>query len=241
MMRSFATATILTLSSLAITPAVAQVAPAPAVIPDGTILDISATGKTMRVPDLATIRAGVVTQAATAAQAMTDNAQRMAGMLAALKAAGIEPRDIATDSVSLSPQYRNEDNKPPVITGYQASNTVVVRFRDIGKAGAILDTLVTQGANQIDGPNLTLAAPDTALDEARVDAIRRARARADLYAKAAGLTIVRILAISEGGGGPVYPMAMRGTMGDAGVVNATPISAGESDVTATVSVRFLLR
>jgi hypothetical protein len=241
-MRLLATAAVITLSSIAITPALAQVVPtAPAIIPDGTLLDVSATGKTTRVPDLATIRAGVVTQAPTAAAALSDNAQRMGGVLAALKKAGVQPRDIATANVSLQPQYRYEDNKPPVITGYQATNTVSIRFRDIAKSGAILDALVAQGANQIDGPNLSLDQPDAELDEARVDAVKRAQARAELYAKAAGLSVSRILTIAEGGeiAGPPPPMPVY-RMAAAKAAD-TQVLPGESDVTVTITVRFLLK
>jgi uncharacterized protein YggE len=241
-MRLLATAVVITLSSIAVAPALAQTMPvAPAVIPDGTLLDVTATGKTTRVPDLATIRAGVVTQAATAAAALSDNANRMSAVLSALKRAGIQPRDIATANVSLQPQYRYEDNKPPVITGYQATNNVSIRFRDIAKSGAILDALVAQGANQIDGPNLSLDQPDAALDEARVDAVKRAQARADLYAKAAGLSVSRILTIAEGGevAGPQPPMPVY-RMAAAKAAD-TQMMPGESDVTVTITVRFLLK
>jgi uncharacterized protein YggE len=241
-MRLLATAVVITLSSIAVAPALAQTMPvAPAVIPDGTLLDITATGKTTRVPDLATIRAGVVTQAATAAAALSDNANRMSAVLSALKRAGIQPRDIATANVSLQPQYRYQDNKPPVITGYQATNNVSIRFRDIAKSGAILDALVAQGANQIDGPNLSLDQPDAALDEARVDAVKRAQARAQLYAKAAGLSVSRILTIAEGGeiAGPPPPMPVY-RMAAAKVAD-TQVMPGESDVTVTITVRFLLK
>src|ERR1700712_1649295 len=135
----------------------------------------------------------------------------MAGLLAALKTAGVQPRDIATSNVSLQPQYRYENNQPPVITGYQASNTVSIRFRDIAKSGAILDILVKQGANQIDGPSLAIDQPDAALDEARADAVKRARARAELYARAAGLSVSRIVSITESGqndGSSPQPMMM---------------------------------
>lgn len=241
-MRLLATAVVITLSSIAVAPALAQTVPvAPAMIPDGTLLDITATGKTTRVPDLATIRAGVVTQGATAAAALSDNANRMSAVLSALKRAGIQPRDIATANVSLQPQYRYEDNKPPVITGYQATNTVSIRFRDIAKSGAILDALVAQGANQIDGPNLSLDQPDAALDEARVDAVKRAQARAQLYAKAAGLSVSRILTIAEGGeiAGPPPPMPVY-RMAAAKAAD-TQVMPGESDVTVTITVRFLLK
>jgi uncharacterized protein YggE len=227
-------------------PAAAQQAVQPTVEPlvpaAGTVLEVSAEGRTTRVPDLATIRAGVVSQAPTAAAALGDNAQRMARVLAALKRAGVAERDIATSTVGLSPQYRYADNQPPAITGYQATNSVAIRFRDVARAGTILDALVAQGANQIDGPNLSIDKPDAALDEARTDAVKRARAKAEVYAAAAGLRVVRMVSISEagqdagGGGDPVRPMMMR-VQADAA---PTRIAPGEKDVTVTLSVRFLL-
>ncbi|WP_380785370.1 SIMPL domain-containing protein [Sphingomonas sp. R86521] len=218
------------------TPSVAPMVPA-----TGTVLDVTAEGRTTRVPDVATIRAGVVSQSATAAAALSDNAQRMTKVLAALKRAGVAPRDIATATVGLSPQYRYADNQPPVITGYQATNSVSVRFRDVAKSGAILDALVGEGANQIDGPNLSIDQPDAALDEARADAIKRAKARADLYAKAAGMRVTRIVSIAENGenaGGSPPPMVFMARAAMA--KDSTQIAAGEKDVTVTLSVRFLL-
>lgn len=234
-------------SLLAVVPLLAIAAPAaaqsvdPMIPASGTVLTVTAEGRTTRVPDLATIRAGVVAQAPTASAALADDAARMQRVLAALKKAGIAPRDIATASVALNPQYRYVDNQPPVLTGYQATNTVSIRFRDIAKAGPILDALVAEGANQIDGPNLSLDNPDAALDEARTDAVHRARQRADLYATAAGLHVVRIVSIAEqgenAGGGGAQPMMFARAMAKADTV----IAPGEKDVTATLSVRFLLQ
>ena len=214
---------------------------APAILPDGTILDVSAEGHTSRVPDVATIRAGVVTQGQTAATALADNATRMARVLAALKKAGVAPRDIRTANVSLSPQYRYTDGQPPAVTGYQASNSVAVRFREVAKSGAILDALVAEGANQIDGPSLSLDQPESALDEARVSAVKIARARAEVYAKAAGLTVSRIVSIAESGsndGGSPPPVLY---MARAKAADSTQIAAGETEVSVTLSVRFLLK
>lgn len=217
----------------------AAVTPVPVI--QGTRLDIVAEGAVTRTPDLATISAGVVTQAATAGAAMTENATRMAGTIAALKKAGVADRDIQTSSISLNPQYRYADNQPPVLTGYQASNQVSIRFRDVRRAGAILDTLVAQGANQINGPSLTVDQPDAALDEARAAAIAKARARAELYAKAAGLSVKRILSISETGDVtpprpvPIMAMAMRKEAAD------TSIEAGEQRLSVAVSVTFELQ
>ena len=178
-MRLLATAAVITLSSIAVAPALAQTMPvAPAMIPDGTLLDVTATGKTTRVPDLATIRAGVVTQAATAAAALSDNANRMSAVLSALKRAGIQPRDIATANVSLQPQYRYEDNKPPVITGYQATNTVSIRFRDIAKSGQILDALWRKAPIRSTGPISRSTSPmrrSTKRESTRSSVPRRAR------------------------------------------------------------------
>ncbi len=224
---------------LAASPAIAQTAPA--ILPEGTLLDVSAEGHTSRVPDVATIRAGVVTQGATAAAALADNAGRMARVLAAVKKAGVAPRDIRTATVSLSPQYRYADGQPPAVTGYQATNSVAVRFRDVARSGAILDALVAQGANQIDGPSLSLDAPEAALDEARVAAVAIARARAELYARAAGLSVSRIVSISESGsndGGSPQPVLYVRAMKAA---DATQIAAGETEISVTVSVRFLLK
>lgn len=207
----------------------------------GTRLDVVAEGEVTRVPDVATISAGVVTQAATAGAAMSENATRMAATVNALKKAGVAARDIQTSSINLSPQYRYGENMPPVITGYQASNQVNVRFRDVKRAGAILDTLVAQGTNQINGPMLALDKPEAALDEARTAAIAKARARAELYAHAAGLSVKRILSISESGGAtpPPHPMVMQMARGKEAA--DTSIEAGEQKLTVAVSVSFELQ
>lgn len=212
---------------------------APAI--SGTRLDISATGESKRVPDIAAISAGVVTQSPDASAALSANAARMSRVIAALKRAGVAERDIATSQISLNPQYRYGENVPPTITGYQAQNTVTVRFRDVRKSGAILDALVAEGANTINGPNLMLDQPQAAEDEARVDAIGKARARATLYAEAAGLRVKRILTITEGGGyqpGPPMQMRMRQQAGESAA--DTSISPGEQTISVTVTVSFEL-
>lgn len=220
----------------------AQQVPAPAapVLLDATLLDVVAEGRSTRVPDLATIRAGVVTQGTTAQVALSENATRMDRVIAALKRAGVADRDLQTATIQLNPQYRYGENVPPAITGYQATNTVSVRFRDVAKSGAILDALVREGANQIDGPNLAVEAMDTAMDEARTDAIRRARARAELYAKAAGLRVERILVIAEGATA-LPPQPMPQMMMRAEMAKDSQVLPGEQEINATVTVRFLLR
>jgi uncharacterized protein len=207
---------------------------------NGTRLELTARGEVNAVPDLAIINAGVVTQAIDARTAMAQNAQRIQAVIGALRGAGIAERDIRTQSVSLQPQYRYQENRPPVVTGYQASNQLNVRFRNINQAGPILDTLVRQGVNQIDGPTLTIDQPDAMLDAARVDAIRKARARAEVYARASGLNVRRIVVISEQadvGGRPVPMMAARAAMVEQA---STAIVPGEQEIGVSVSVVFEL-
>lgn len=232
------------LVALAAWPAAAQVPVAPgAQLPaDATLLEVSAEGRTTRVPDVATISAGVVTSAPTAAAAFAANAEQMARVLAALDKAGIAKRDTQTASVQLQPQYRYENNQPPVLTGYQAVNSVNLKLRDVARGGRVVDALVQAGANQVSGPTLSIDEPDAALDEARADAVKRARARAELYARAAGMSVARILSISEEGGeyqGPPRPQAMMRVA--AAAVADTEMRAGEQDVTVRVAVRFVLR
>lgn len=232
-------------AALALLPSIAAAQTPQQTVPaDGTLLNVSATGRVTRTPDMATVRAGVVTQSPTAAAALSDNAQRMAAVVRALRGAGVETRDISTSNVSLQPQYRYAENQPPAITGYQASNTVAVKFRDVAKSGAVLDALVKAGANQIDGPAMALSEPDAALDEARTDAVKRARTRADLYARAAGLTVARIVSIDEAGendGGTPQPPVLYRARAMAAQDAATTVLPGETDVTVTVNVRFLLK
>jgi uncharacterized protein len=207
---------------------------------NGTRLDIVAQGSVKRVPDVAIISAGVMTTARDAKSAMAANATAMTRVLAALRSAGVAERDMSTAQIGLSPQYRYVDNQAPVVTGYQATNSVTVRFRDIAKSGAILDALVAAGSNQINGPTLTIDKPEAAMDEARTDAIKSARARAELYAKAAGLTVKRIVAISESANMP-QPMPVayaRGAMIQAEA--KTEVVPGEQDVGVTVNVTFEL-
>jgi uncharacterized protein len=207
----------------------------------GTRLDISATGEVSRVPDIAIISAGVTTLDKSATGAIEQNAAQMARVRAALKRAGIADKDIQTSSFNLNPEYRYENNLPPVLTGYRVSNQVSVRFRDIKATGQILDALVAEGANQINGPSLTIDKPEQAMDEARVKAIAVGQARAELYARALGKRVVRLLSVSESGGyavPPPMPM-MRAQMADSAAKSV--IDPGEQQISISVAMSFELQ
>jgi uncharacterized protein len=239
MKSSVLTALVLSSATLA---ASAAWADQPATVPiAGTRLDISADGEVTRAPDIATLSAGVVTSGSSAAAAMADNARRMAAATAALRQAGVADRDIRTSSLSLQPRYADTNgDQPPRIVGYQASDQLSVTFRDIKRAGPILDALVGQGVNQINGPDFALEHPDAALDEARAQAMQKARARAETYAKAAGLSVKRIVAIQETGGYSP-PQAPRPFMMMARAKAATDLQPGEEKIGVTVNVTFELQ
>jgi len=237
MMMTRTLATLLLLS--AATPALAQNAGQPHLL-TGTRLDLTVEGEVTRAPDLVTISAGVVTEAGDAGAAMSQNATRMSATVAALRKAGIADRDIQTSALSLSPRYRYAEGQAPKITGYQASNQVTVKFRDIKRAGAVLDALVAAGANQINGPSFSVENADAALDEARAEAVAKARARANLYAKATGLSVKRILSIRESGGNYAPPRPMP-VMAMARAEKAdTAIEPGEQKLSVSLSVSFEL-
>lgn len=224
-------------------PAVAQEPPAITQSITGTRLDLSVTGEVTRVPDLAVITAGVVTHAATATAALQDNADRMQRVTAALKRAGIADSDVQTSSINLSAEYRYPENQPPQLTGYTASNQLTIRFHDIRSSGKILDALVAQGVNQINGPNLTLEHPEQALDEARAQAIATGRARADLYARSLGMRVVRVVSISESGGyaapPPAPPRPMMAMV--SGARAETEVIPGEQKIQITLAMTFELQ
>ena len=206
----------------------------------GTRLDIVATGEVSRVPDVAVITAGVVSRAATATEALQDSANRMSRVLAALKSAGVADRDVQTSNVSLNPEYRYPQDQAPQLVGYTASNSVTVRFRDIRSSGKILDALVREGANQINGPSLVVDKPESALDEARAKAIATGRARADLYAHSLGMRVVRIVSVNESGGGyaPPPPVPM---MARAYESAQTKIEPGEQKLQVSLAMTFELQ
>ncbi len=238
MMRNLRLAVLLATAAVPAGAASAQTQPLPAI--SGTRLDIVATGEVMRVPDVAHITAGVVTTAPSATAALEQNARQMASVRQALRNAGIADRDIQTSSINLFPDYRHDERGGnPQIIGYRASNEVMVKFRDIKSAGKILDALVAQGANQINGPMLAIDKPEQALDEARVAALASARARAELYARAAGKKVGRILSISETGSMQVPMMRMRAQAGMA-AADSTSIDPGQQAVSVNLSVSFEL-
>ncbi len=186
-------------------------------------------------PDLAQIRTGVTSQAKTAKEASDVNAKAAQGVVAALRAAGIEDKDIQTTRLTLQPTYDNSNGPARGrINGFQASNQVMIRVRDIAKLADIIDRTVSAGATDIGGIEFVLSAPSQALDRARDAAVADAHRKAEIYTKAAGVTLGRVLTLSEdqASAEPVLMSARAST--------APPIMPGEKTLKLTVTMSYEL-
>jgi uncharacterized protein YggE len=201
--------------------------------PRRSSVTVAGVGTVSAAADQAEITTGVVTQAATAAQALAANSQAMERLLQALGGLGIASRDIQTINVSVSPQRRPpKEGQPPEIVGYEVTNQVRVKVRDLSRLGRVLDQQVGQGANLVSGINFGVREPAPLLDEARKRAMADARRKADLYAASAGLKVGRVLSVREAGVAPPAPRAMMSA--------AVPVAPGEQEIQASVTVTFTL-
>lgn len=219
----------------------ATAAPAAAQLPPGgddrPTLSMTVTETADAAPDTATFGVGVETQAPNAQAALADNSRQMAGVIAALRRAGLPERDIQTRGINLSPQYDYQGQQRRFL-GFQATNAVNVKTRDIAGLGRLLDTLVTAGGNTIDGPNFSIADPSALRRQARLKALRTAEVQAADYAQATGHRRARLIAIGEGYAPfvprPVLTMAMRSEA----AAPPPPVQPGEISTGVTLSVTY---
>jgi hypothetical protein len=205
-----------------------------------TTVTLSAFGEAEAAPDMATLSLGVETAAPTAAQAMGDNAAAMARVIAAIKAAGVKDRDLKTSSLSLAPQYVYEQNGPARLTGYQASNQVVVTVRDLARLGPLADAAVAAGATNVGQIAFGLADPLATQNSARVAAVKALEDKAALYAQAVGYHIVRLVNLTEGAASSPGPRPFAMTAMRAGAPTPTPVEAGELKMRVDVTGVFEL-
>ena len=213
--------------------------PAMSSIQPETTITLMGRGSIEQPPDVAMINVGVQVEAKTAAEAMAQQATNMNGVFAAVKAAGIADRDMLTGDMSLNPAYEYPNNARPHLTGYQASNSITIKVRKLDTLGKTLDAVVKGGGNTINGISFSVDQPDKFQNEARVEAIKDAAAKAELYAKAVGYKVKRIVTISEQEFYPQPPMPVTMRMQDM-AAEATPIAAGEVSLVQTVNVVFEL-
>jgi uncharacterized protein YggE len=234
------TAALAAFAAMSIAPMAEAQEPKRMMMQDATLLSVTAEGRVSEKPDMATLTAGVMTDARTAEAALSENAKKMTSVMAAIRGAGVADKDMQTAGLNVSPQYAYEEGRAPRVTGYQAMAMVQIKVRKIEQVGRVVDAVVANGSNQLHGVIFGLAEPDVALDRARGDAVKKARARAEIYANAAGLKVQRIVSIAEAGApvqGPIPVMMEARAAGGA----PTPVAEGELDLSAPVSVVFELK
>lgn len=209
----------------------------------GPVVELTISETVQSVPDLALIGAGVQTRAASAREAVRQNAAAMDRVVTRIRALGIPAKDIQTSNFSLNPEYRyDRESEQQVFTGYQVTNQVSVKLRDMKRTGEVLDALVEAGANNLYGPSFMLENDEQAKAEARSAAFRRGQALAGDYARMAGYSGVRLLEISESfqsfapGPQPLMAKRLAADVAEA----ATPVEPGEVGTGVTVSVKFAL-
>lgn len=185
-------------------------------------------------PDNANIRLGVTSQGKNAREASEANARQMTNVLAAIREAGVADRDVQTSRLSLQPQYEQGKAGPARLLGFQVTNQVTIRIREIDKFPGILDRAIAAGANEMSGIEFVVSEQSKLLDQARDDAVTDARRKAELFARAAGVKLGAVTSITEEGSSPPRPVmqAMR--------VSAVPVAPGEQMLRAAVSVTFEL-
>jgi uncharacterized protein YggE len=228
-------------ASLAAAIIAATLLAAPAIAQTLLPATISVTGEAeLSVPpDLAQVDAGVTSNARTARDASEANNAAMGRVLLALKGAGIAEKDYQTSQLSLQPQYApNRANDSPAIVGYRASNHVTIKLRDVTKIAGVIDTLVGAGANEIGGISFMVSQASKLLDQAREQAIADARRKAEIYAKAAGVTLGAPVSISEESA--PGPMPYRAKM-TGGIAAATPVAQGEETLAISVNVSWAIK
>jgi hypothetical protein len=217
-------------SGLLAAPALAQVAPV-------ATISVSGEASVSVPPDLAQIDAGVSTEARTAREASEANNTTMGKVLLALKGAGIEEKDYQTSRLSLQPQYAPNRSGPNAVAGYRAANRVTVKLRDVSKVASTIDILVGAGANELGGISFMVSAASKLLDDAREQAIADARRKAEIYARAAGVTLGSPVSISEEGAAGPAPFRKMA----AGMAAAAPVAQGEETLQVTVSVVWAIK
>ncbi len=205
-----------------------------------TFISVTGEGEATAPPDMATIRAGVATQAATAKEALNQNNATMQSLIALVKEHEIADKDVQTSSFNVHPIYDHspETRKVPEAIEYRVVNEVQVKVRNLSTLGDVLDALVETGSNQISGVSFELDTPHEILNEARARAVHNAKSRAEVYAEAAGVEVGRVLQISEQ---PVdVPRPMHLGVEFRAEAAGVPVATGEQEFRVTVNVVYEL-
>ena len=206
---------------------------------DAPTITVNASATVTLPADRAVISIGVRTSASTAAEASAQNAAAMETVLTALEAVGVLPEDVSTADYSIYPNYVYNDDGTRSLVGYEITNMLSVSVRDVEQLGTVLDAAIAAGANEMYGITFASTQEQAGQDQALCAAIEEAYRKGQLMAEASGMTLGSVVTIVEGGGSyAVYANAKLEAADMA--AGATTIIADGVDVTATVSITFIL-
>ncbi len=201
---------------------------------------IEGEGKVSGAPTLAEISFGLLSEGADVARIQQENTQKVNAMVAAVKQMGITEKDIQTSQYSINPKYDYKDGTSKIV-GYQVSQSVSLKLRDLSKIGDVLTKVGQMGGNQVSGPTFTIDDPSSLKQEARMKALEDARKKAEALSGVLGVRVGRVVTFSESSNSPIPPMPVmyREMAMDAAAQVANPtIEAGSLDVRSNVSVTF---
>jgi uncharacterized protein len=206
-------------------------------------ITVTGMGKVSGRPDTAAINVGVTSRAGTAKEALAANSTSMTSLVAVVKQHGVADKDVQTSNFSVNPTYTSDSSgRNSHISGYQVSNQVRLRVRNLAGMGELLDAIVQNGANTIDGISFYIENADQLLDKARAQSVEDAHRKAVLYASAAGVKLGRVLYMNESGGylpAPHMPVAFNARM-TAMASSIPPMESGEEEVQSTVTVVYAI-
>jgi uncharacterized protein YggE len=222
-------------------------------IPGKTIV-VSGTGEVSASPDIARLFISVQEEKKTAKEAQTEATKKSDAIIAYLKTAGVDDKDVKTTNYSVYPQYDytqgicTQFSCPPgrqVLRGYQVDQTIEVKVRDLDSVGKILEGVTTAGATNISGPNFGFDEDDKLQNDARAEAITDAKQKAEVLAKQLGVRIVGVASFSENGNYPPMYYAKDAVMGMGGAessANTAPtLPVGENKVISNVTITYEIR
>lgn len=208
---------------------------------EGPVIELSIYESVVGAPDIVTIGAGVSTEARTAVEALRQNSAQMRAVIERIKSLGVDEQDIQTTGINLNARYDYDRNtQQQIFRGYQVSNRVSVKLREIDETGEVLDALVTAGATDLSGPSFGIEDDTAAKEAARSRAVERAQSRANAYATMLGYDGVKVLAISEAiaSSGPMQQMVARDAIQEAGASASAPVQPGQVSTGVSITVKY---
>lgn len=198
-------------------------------------------GKIVAKPDIAKLSFSIVTDGDSSKAAQDANSVKSKAVIGYLRKQGVTDADISTSGYTVNPKYDYKGGGSPTINGYQVSETIAVKIRDLGKVDAITSGIVAAGVNQVNQVQFVIDSPEALKDQARAKAIADAKAKAQSLEAQLGIRLGRIVNFTEnGGGGPIY-YGKAVPLGGMGGGTVPDLPQGENEITSNVTLTYQIK